>query len=482
LANGLGDLYRLTDGTAGRASSAAADWQNDNGDAHTLPVGVTRNVADIHGPGIIRHVWFTFYGHGPKQGRDLVLRMYWDGRGEPAVESPVGDFFAVGHGAWRTVDSIPVSVSAEGRAYNCYWPMPFAKHARITITNESKHHAGVFWHVDHQKVKSLPDDTAYFHAQYSQEYPAKTGDDYLILDAVGRGRYVGTVYSVQFCSTDWFGEGDDRFFIDGSEEPVLRGTGTEDYFGDAWGFRAFNHPYRGVTLWDGEVVGGRVTAYRWHITDPVPFDKSLRVTMEHKGVVRDANGRKVTSFHERPDFISSVAFWYQTGKAKRFAELPQTDQRSVPYVFVQFDDPDTVETRSAGVIVKRRGGTYVGNRQLIAQFERPGGKLIIPFTLDRPIKGVARLHLNTGPDNGVWSVTLDGQRPIRRNRIDLFKETVEPVELWLGEVDLRAGKHTLTFTSTGTNPAAMACHLSVAGIMVEEIRQFVVEPKGNPDG
>jgi len=474
--NGLANLYRLTDAMAGRASSAAADWQNDNGDAHTLPVGVARVVADIDGPGIIRHIWFTFYGHGPKQGRDLVLRMYWDGAEEPAVESPIGDFFAIGHGAWRTVTSIPVSVSAEGRAYNCYWPMPFRENARITITNESKHHAGVFWQVDYNKVKSLPDDTACFHAQYRQEYPAKAGD-YLILDAQGRGRYVGTVYSARFCSTDWFGEGDDRFFIDGAEKPVLCGTGTEDYFGDAWGFRTFNHPYRGVTLWDGEVLGGRVTAYRWHIADPVPFAKSLKVTFEHKGVVRDVNGKKVTSFHERPDFISSVAFWYQIGQAKRFAVLPPTDKRTIPYIHVQFDDPGVVQTEPGGVEVKRRGGTYMGNRQVVACFERPGGKLTIPFTLDRPIKGIARLHFNTGPDNGVWSVTIDGQQPAHRDRIDLYRSTVEPVELWLGEVDLKAGEHTLTFISRGVHPAAANCYLAVAGIVLEEIRRFAVQPQ-----
>jgi hypothetical protein len=142
-------------------------------------------------------------------------------------------------------------------------------------------------------------------------------------------------------------------------------------------------------------------------------------------------------------------------------------------VHVQFDDEDMAGTEPADVEIKRRGGTYMGNRQLVALFEKPGGKLAVPFKLERPIKGIARLHLNTGPNNGIWSVQIDGQKPHNCNRIDLFKETVEPVELLLGEVDLTTGEHILTFVSVGTNPAAADYHIAVSAITLEGIERFV---------
>lgn len=474
VAGGLDDLIELRDARTRRVSSADENWQNGNGDARTLPVGETRLIADVDGPGIIRHIWFTFYGHDPKQGRSLVLRMYWDGADEPAVESPIGDFFAVGHGAMRKVNSIPVSITSEARAFNCYWLMPFRKHARITITNESTYHAGVFWYVDFEEVSTLPEDTPYFHARYRQEYPAKMGQDYLILDAEGRGHYVGTVLSTRFRSKGWYGEGDDRFFIDGETEPSLSGTGTEDYFCDAWGFRAFNRPYYGVTIWDGIDAGDRVTAYRWHINDPVHFKKPLEVTVEHKGVMEDQDGKSFTNFHERPDLISSVAFWYQTGKAKRFAPLPPTGDRTVPYVNVELDDPEAAKPEPPDTNTTVQRGNYMGGRQLLAAFEKPDGRLSYPFKLSRPIKGIARLHLNSSWDNGIWSVKLDGKTPGKLHTADLYRPAVEAVELPLGHVDLAEGDHELTFTCQGKDPASKSYHLGIDAIMLEEISRFRV--------
>lgn len=470
----LSKLHEPRDARTRRVSSADENWQDGNGDARTLPVGETRLIADVDGPGIVRHIWFTFYGHDPKQGRSLVLRMYWDGAEQPAVESPIGDFFAVGHGALRKVNSIPVSISSEARAFNCYWPMPFRKHARITITNESDHHAGVFWYVDYEEVPSISEDTPYFHAQYRQEYPARMGRDYLILDTEGNGHYVGTVLSTRFRSTGWYGEGDDRFFIDGDTEPTLKGTGTEDYFCDAWGFRAFNRPYYGVTIWDGIDAGDRVTAYRWHIPDPVYFEKSLKVSIEHKGVMEDQDGEWFTNFHERPDLISSVAFWYQVPPAKRLATLPPTSERTVPYVNVELDDPEIARPAPADTTMTVQRGTYLGGRQLLAVFDEPGGKLTYPFSLPRAIKGIARLHFNSSWDNGIWKVKLDGKEPGKLHTVDLYRPVVEAVELPLGHVDLAAGEHTLTFECQGKAPASKSYHLGIDAIIFEEIDRFRV--------
>jgi hypothetical protein len=474
---GLENLIELRDARSARSSSADPDWRDGNGDAHTLPVGETREIADLQGPGIIRHIWFTFYGHDPKQGRGLILRMYWDESDQPAVECPLGDFFAVGHGGWRTVNSIPVSITSAAKAYNCYWLMPFRKHARITITNDSPYHAGVFWYVYYERLDVLPEQTPYFHAQYRQEYPAAMGRDYLILDTQGRGHYVGTVLSTRFRTTGWYGEGDDRFFIDGANEPTLRGTGTEDYFCDAWGFRQFNRPYYGVTIWDGIDVGDRVTAYRWHIPDPVHFHKSLKVTIEHKGVMEDQTGAWFTNFHERPDLISSVAFWYQTGAAKRFAQIPPYDERIVPTTHIELDDPEEATCKPAGTNMTVQRGTFLGGRQLLANFDTAESKLAYRFTLEEAVAGRARLHMSRWHTYGIWKVTLNGKAFHRVDRADLYvrdKPEQENIELLLGAVDLEAGEHTLEFHCLGKNPASMGYSLAIDALTIEGIDHFRV--------
>ena len=182
---------------------------------------------------------------------------------------PLGDFFAAGHGMQVNVNSSRVSTSSFGRAYNSYWAMPFRKSARITLTNESSSESmGLYWYVEWEK-RDIPEDVPYFYAQYRQENPVKPGSDYLIADIKGKGHYAGTVLSVRASHPGWFGEGDDRFYIDGDSIPTLHGTGTEDYFNDAWAFRVVNRPNYGVSIWEGMNAGSHITAYRWHVTDPV---------------------------------------------------------------------------------------------------------------------------------------------------------------------------------------------------------------------
>jgi hypothetical protein len=311
---------------ARRSSSADLNWQNGNGDARPIQPGETLTLSELDGPGRIVHIWSTVAGP-PDYPRALVLRIYWDGAAEPAVEAPLGDFFASGMNLQREVNSLPVSVNSKGRAYNCWWPMPFHKSARITVTNDSRSPViGFFWYVDWQKLKDLPADTPSFHAQYRQESPCRPGD-YLILDAEGKGHYVGTVYSTMQREGNWIGEGDDRFYIDGETTPSLRGTGTEDYFGDAWGFFEFQRPFNGAVTVEGWAPGNITSVYRWHIADPIPFERSLKVTIEHKGPRISVDNQVLHTFSERFDNFSTVAFWYQTGRAKRFADIPPLAER-----------------------------------------------------------------------------------------------------------------------------------------------------------
>lgn len=479
-AEGLDDVFRLRPAHTRRASSADANWQDGNGDCRGLAPGETLTIADLKGSGIIRHIWFTIAAEDPEYGRSISLRMYWDGQDEPAVETPIGDFFAVGHGALQTMTSQPVAVSSDGRALNCYWPMPFAKSARITVTNDStRHRVGcVYWYVDYEEVAALPDDSACFHAQYRQEYPTKMGEDYLILDAEGRGQYVGTVLSAVLRTPGWFGEGDDRFFIDGAAEPTLRGTGTEDYFCDAWGFRQLNRPYYGISIWDGFDFGDRVTAYRWHITDPVHFYKSLKVTIEHKGGMADATGRNISGYMERQDLFSSVAFWYQTGKAKRFATLPPAEQRVVPRRTIELERALTdAKAQPASTPVETQDGGYSAGKQLWARFAEDGGVLTVPIKLDRPLKGVGQLRLTRSWDYGTFRITLNGKPVPGGDRVDLYSASIAPVEIKLGYVDLAAGTNELRFECVGRNAASKGYLLGADAIDLREVTSYSVPGK-----
>jgi len=246
---GLGTLARRQPYEAHRQSSSAADLSS-NGDAVPIPPGKSLTLLDADGPGVITHFWNTIAALDPFAGRSVVLRVYYDGLEKPSVQVPLGDFFGVGHGAHKSFTSAPVSVSANGLARTCYWQIPFRKHVRVTVSNESPTYpvASFYYYLDWQKRDRLPEETMYFHAQYRQSMPAAPGH-YTILKTEGEGHYVGTVYSVQQIELGWFGEGDDFIYIDGSKTPQLRGTGTEDYFNDAWGFREFCTPYHGVSLY-----------------------------------------------------------------------------------------------------------------------------------------------------------------------------------------------------------------------------------------
>ncbi len=326
------DQLTIPSNNHSKRSSSTDSSFHGNGDSKEILPGETLVLANLQGPGIIKHIWNTSASVFPFSARSLVLRIYWDGSEKPSVEVPIGDFFGVGHGAKKDFQSLPVSVSSFGRSRTCFWRMPFKKQAKITVSNELAEFGPVYfyYYVDWEKVESLADDILYFHARYHQQTPAKAGD-HVILNTTGRGNYVGTVYSAHQVKTGWFGEGDDRFYIDGEKIPSIQGTGTEDYFGDAWGFREFAGPFQGVPLYEGSLAGDRVTAYRWHISDPIRFQKSLLFSIEHRGSVIDQQGNKLSSSGQRADWLSSVAFWYQAPIAFSDTALPPAIKRLPPY-------------------------------------------------------------------------------------------------------------------------------------------------------
>jgi hypothetical protein len=436
------DLISPQNYEARRESSSHEDLYK-NGDARSIDIGETLVLGELEGPGMITHIWNTVGSVDPFYSQSLVLRIYWDGAEEPSVEAPLGDFFGVGHGAWSEFVSEPVAVSAVGRSRNCFWRMPFRKSAKVTVTNESKVYRtdSFYYYLDWRKYDELREDTPYLHARYNQATPARPGD-YTILETTGTGHYVGTVYSALQTESGWFGEGDDRFFIDGEEFPSLRGTGTEDYFGDAWGLRKFSTPYYGVSLWEGYYPGDRVTAYRWHIQDPIPFKKSLKVSFEHRGSVFSDTGQHLGQFNERPDWISSVAYWYQNPPIGFSERIPEAADRLAPYRVLSAADL-TVSAipsealKKEGPAISFTPGSGTGTIDLQFNLDRSGRYQVNGLIYHSVYGGVYQAFLAGTPLGAPMDLCYSGHDPIW-TRFDLH--------------DLEAGTHTLRFEGRGDSP------------------------------
>ena len=294
-----------------------------------IPADSVFTLADIDGAGAIEHIWMTPTGNW----RFSILRMYWDGEATPSVEVPVGDFFASGWGGYAQLSSLPVCVNP-GSAFNCYWEMPFRKSCRITLENIDSRPMTVYYQIDYT-LTEVPGDAAYFHAQFRRVNPLPYKSVYTLLDGVkGWGQYVGTYLAWGVHNTGWWGEGEIKFYIDGDKEfPTICGTGTEDYFCGSYDFEVkeryqeFTTPYSGlhqVIRPDGLYESQqRFGLYRWHIMDPVRFEKDLRVTIQALGWHSD--GR----YLPLQDDIASVAFWYQTEPHAPFPKLPARDELEV---------------------------------------------------------------------------------------------------------------------------------------------------------
>ena len=351
----LSNLYRLSDAktrsispenfTGEKGKGAMADPKdsdkrnvaNNSGSARDLGQGwrvnayirinpgETFTLAEIEGPGAIQHIWLTTSG---KSGnwRYSILRFYWDDEKTPSVECPVGDFFGMGWGVYAPLVSLPVCVNP-GSAFNCYWTMPFRKKCKITMENiNDKDEVMLFYQINHT-LTEVPADVAYFHAQFRRTQYNESSD-YTIVDGIkGKGHYVGVYMARSVSNNGWWGLGEIKFFMDGDTKfPTICGTGTEDYFSgshnfDVGGqFKEFCTPYAGmhqVIRPDGAYNSQqRYGLYRWHITDPVRFEKDLRVTMQDIGI-RGSGGYLL----QKSD-IASVVFWYQSEPHATFPKLP----------------------------------------------------------------------------------------------------------------------------------------------------------------
>jgi hypothetical protein len=415
----LGDLARVRDARTARVSSW--DQTGRNQDYWVIGPGESRVIADLDGPGCIRHIWMTQFCRRvigpaflpPEQSRELapvlemnnalglqmeigdpdfyrkvLIRITWDDQATPSVLVPLGDFFGIGHSMPATYQSIPFTVSVRpeesfrfgGTAgLNCYLPMPFGRRARIELVNEGDLPYGQYFHIDYELYRDpLPDDTGYLHAQWRRENPCEGwGPDiqvntpeanipnldgagnYTILDVEGTGHYVGCNLSVTHFQGSWWGEGDDMIFVDGeSWPPSYHGTGSEDYFGHAWGMQALAFPMSGSIVHESQAPGYQVS-YRFHLADPVRFSSSLRVTMEHGHA------------NHLADEWASTAYWYQLLPTRPFGIDPVDARLPIRPEMPGPRPPTTTPTGNlAGIAEERRHARAIRFETYVAERER----------------------------------------------------------------------------------------------------------------
>jgi hypothetical protein len=347
-------IWQARDYTSMRISSYDTTGANDDGQRKKkIQPNETRTIGNVNGPGIIKHIWITIASSEPHHLKKIVLRMYWDDNKTPSVEAPIGDFFGLGLGKYFLYESRFLSVGSQ-RALNCFFPMPFKKSARITVTNEGERAIDAFYYnIDWEKHPSLPDNINYFHAQYRQSVPTDgwTADwklnadekvdkkenrggegNYLIMEAEGKGHFVGVTHSIVQNQGDWWGEGDEMIYIDDEKTPTINGTGAEDYYLGAWcyggcginpfgnqqptfAYRDYGNPKNG-----GDNRGAEWTVYRFHTESPVTFRKSIKMTIEHGHA------------NHRSDNYYTVAYWYQDKPQATFPAFPGVKDRVIRLV------------------------------------------------------------------------------------------------------------------------------------------------------
>ena len=417
----------------------------------------TAVLMDVGGPGIIQHIWMV---EGLNRG--LVIRFYWDGEETPSVETPVPDFFAVGHGRFAPVNSLAIVVNP-ANALNCFWPMPFRKHARITLSNETAQDVELVAYQITYVETEVGASSGTFHAQYRRASTAER-NPYVILDGVkGRGRYVGTFLAWTQMEKGWFGEGEIKFYLDGDDRfPTICGTGTEDYFLGSYGFsRPYTTPYSGTVLPASESSEPPTfwSLYRWHIQDPINFQENLRVTIQALGWGPDGKYKKLA------DDIGSVAYWYQAEPHAPFPNLPALaerlrDARRPPLKIAGALECESLALvdQSPGLVAETQDLHAVGNgwsadAQLFVRAQRAGDFVEVAIPATGPGARRIVLHATRAPDYGSLRFTVNGKAA--EVAFDGYAAKPAPTEpLNLGVHEPKDGRFILRAEVVGTNPAS----------------------------
>ncbi len=453
---------------AGPCTRARGTRKNNNNDSIPVEPGETVTLfADHEGAGCVHRFWVTI---SPRLDvailSQVVIRMYWDGDKYPSVECPIGAFFGVGFGEQKDYTSLPLNENSGG--YNCYWPMPFHKAAHWTLTNGSnKPLESFYYNIDFTALDSLPPATRHFHAQFRRENPTTPGRNYTILETTGEGHYVGTALFMTGLTMEFL-EGNEMVYIDGETKPSIEGTGTEDYFSSGWYFDRglYSAPYHGVVIKDEKHP--RISAYRWHVEDAIPFTKSIRFTIEHGAE------------DKVPADYSSVAYYYLAGPAPRPNPLP-ADPAAVAPGNSPISTPSWARSRRR--TCRPRPRRLTGDSGAMTWSPRttassgptapcfpgtPASKnaelvLQVPCHADGTYHLVARMVC--GPDAGSFQFMLDGKAV--GGPVDLYSPALAPREVSIGTFDLKAGPFPVSLRITGRNPASTGSTIGIDAFLLK---------------
>jgi len=464
------ELYLPDDGRTFQISS----HHPTEGDAIVLKPGETRVLFDEDGPAVIQNMWFTLAppSETPFLLRDTIVRMYWDGERAPSVETPFGDFFGCGFSRYTPWQSALLGVTSGG--FYSYFPMPFRKHGRITITNANDYDITVFFHFLGQRYDSLPRETLYFHAQWRRENPTVFGQNYRFARMTGKGYFAGVTHYMQgYTKGDKhnFLEGDEYYYIDGEQTASVRGTGTEDYYQGAWYFRdgVFNAPYHGMILHDAD--NKQIACYRFHLRDRINFTKSLSAEIEH--------GQRI--YNEAKVDYSSVAYWYQTEPHAPF-EAMNPDRKPVK-VKPAFTLPGAIEFEAAPGAIPYYVSTYQAgwSNDLAGLFpwRESGQSARMDFEVEDTGRYTIGANFIRNDTNGILQVCVDGE-PVG-DPVDTW--SLDPKDAYLlcrnkamghmivGELELTAGTHQAEVCVTGKNDNAKGYEAIIDCVTVTPVTQ-----------
>jgi hypothetical protein len=474
------DLTRSQDYSVSRVSSR--EPKGGPRDNFYIPTtGEEITLADIQGPGAITHIWTT----QRCGGRDLVIRFYWEGSRHPSIEAPIGDFFGVAMGVNADMQSIPIQVTSEGRARNCWWNMPFNKSARVTIAasdalvrrSKKGETEAFYFYIDYRVYPRAIPDIHYLHARFTETDPPVRGKPVTLLEVEGDGHFVGIVLGARNRVSGWFGEGDDIFTVDG--KVAMLGTGTEDYFCNGWGFRVFSSLYYGAPVMEGFRPGHRTSAYRFHLLDPIPFRKSFKFEIEHWPWISPIpnSGR---------DYYSSLGFWYQKtvhGPWPRLTHIvsndpwdPDKGRWFVPHA-LEAENLEVVAWKSSAAgnprpRVKEVKPNLSGDRMLV--FDSGGdGQFTLAVPAAEEGRYTVKVYYPGATEFGIVGLEINGKpvgKPVdtylRRN--DLVRPLWPAKAYSFSGVELTKGVNQFTFSTHSKNKKATGYQIGLDCIVLEK--------------
>lgn len=446
---------------------SSGDTTGGNNDFIAIPPGATVVIADVKGPAEIVSLWCTVASPDKQYLRRTLLRFSWDGEASPSVEVPLGDFFGTG---FRYKHYITPFLGMSSGGFYCNLPMPFNSSARVEVVNETGQEINSFYyHIDIREYpRPLGPDVAYFHAMWRREPRTDPARSYTILDAEGRGHFVGLNMSMQSYNGDMqYLEGDEYVYVDGEQQPSLAGTGTEDYFNSGWYFNTgeFAAPSHGLILKDDSLA--RIAAYRFHFADAIPFSSSLRFTIEHG----DRNA-------EIADY-SSTAYWYQKEPHKPFPRMLPPGLRIplrvvVPNGVIEAESltPSHTHLQWETEDMSAYGAEWSGMKQLRVHAVKPGDEFTLSIPVEEEMYDVS-VYCSRGPSLGTWSALHDG-RPVA-SCTAYAPETAHGGKIALNGVKAEKGMLTIRFVAAPGDPKSRGNDIGLDAFLLQPRRTFIPE-------